>query len=167
MYKITVNDTNTIPVDQGKDSIFIVNERALQPDIVEVQPGMFSILLNNKSYNAEVVHHDKSEKTFLIKINNNQYKIQVQDRYDELLKELGMDALHAKKVSDLKAPMPGLVVEVAVSEGQEIKKGDKLVVLEAMKMENILKSPADGVVKKVNVKKGNTVEKNEVLILFS
>ena len=78
-----------------------------------------------------------------------------------------MDALHAKKAADLKAPMPGLVVEVSVSEGQEIKKGDKLVVLEAMKMENILKSPADGVVKKVNVKKGNTVEKNEVLILFS
>jgi biotin carboxyl carrier protein len=57
-------------------------------------------------------------------------------------------------------------VEVCVSEGQEVKKGDKLVVLEAMKMENILKAPADSVVKKISITKGQTVEKNEALILF-
>ena len=78
-----------------------------------------------------------------------------------------MDSLQSKKISDLKAPMPGLVVEVAVVDGQEVSKGDRLVVLEAMKMENILKAPADAIIKKVNVKKGSTVEKNEMLILFT
>ena len=58
-------------------------------------------------------------------------------------------------------------MEVSVTEGQELKKGDKVLVLEAMKMENILKAPDDAVVKKVHVAKGNTVEKNAVLITFA
>jgi biotin carboxyl carrier protein len=78
-----------------------------------------------------------------------------------------MDKLHSAKVNELKAPMPGLVLDIVVSEGQEVKKGDALVVLEAMKMENILKSPADVVVKKISVKKGTAVEKNQVLVLFN
>lgn len=166
MYKITINDTSIIPVEPGKDNVFLVNGIKMSPDIVEVRNGLFSILVDNKSYNAEVIGHNRDEKIFQIRINDNNYKVLVNDQYDLLLKELGLDKLSAKKASDLKAPMPGLVVEVAVEEGQEIKKGDKLVVLEAMKMENILKAPADGIVKKINIKKGNTVEKNEVLILF-
>jgi biotin carboxyl carrier protein len=71
-----------------------------------------------------------------------------------------------KKVNDVKAPMPGMVFNVLVSEGQDIKKGDPLIVLEAMKMENVLKSPTDGTVKKIAVTKGVAVEKNQVLIQF-
>jgi len=67
-------------------------------------------------------------------------------------------------VNDLKAPMPGLVLDVLVKEGQQIKKGENLLVLEAMKMENNLKALSDAVVKKVNVGKGARVEKNEILI---
>ena len=96
--------------------------------------------------------------------NNNVYTVQLKDRYDELLHALGMDAMLNNKVIDLKAPMPGLVLNVLVEEGAEIKKGDNLVVLEAMKMENILKATTDAKVKKIKVAKGNRVEKNEVLI---
>ena len=77
-----------------------------------------------------------------------------------------MDAGAAGKVMDIKAPMPGLVVDVRVAEGQALKKGDAVVVLEAMKMENILKATADAVVKKVSVKTGAKVEKNEVLVIL-
>ena len=62
--------------------------------------------------------------------------------------------------------MPGMVLNILVTEGQDIKKGDPLIVLEAMKMENVLKSPTDGIVKKINVNKGIAVEKNQVLIQF-
>ena len=68
------------------------------------------------------------------------------------------------KVNDLKAPMPGLVLDILVKEGDKINKGDTLIVLEAMKMENALKAIADATVKKVSVKKGNTVDKNQVLV---
>ena len=83
---------------------------------------------------------------------------------DELLHELGMDAIASTKVNDLKAPMPGLVLDILVKEGEKINKGDTLIVLEAMKMENSLKAIADATVKKISVKKGNTVEKNQVLV---
>ncbi len=78
-----------------------------------------------------------------------------------------MDSLNSSKVNEVKAPMPGLVLDIRVSEGDEVKKGDPILVLEAMKMENIIKSPTDGVIKKINVKKGLAVEKNQVLINFA
>jgi biotin carboxyl carrier protein len=83
-----------------------------------------------------------------------------------LLHSLGLDSLASKKVNDIKAPMPGMVLNILVTEGQEVKKGDGLIVLEAMKMENILKSPTDGVIKKIAITKGVAVEKNQLLIQF-
>ncbi|MDB5143897.1 MAG: gcdC, partial [Mucilaginibacter sp.] len=70
------------------------------------------------------------------------------------------------KVSEIKAPMPGLVLKLFVSEGTEVKKGDNLFILEAMKMENIIKSPADVTVKTVKIKPGDKVEKGQVLLTF-
>ena len=90
----------------------------------------------------------------------------VKDRFDGLLHDLGMDMQSSAKLDNLKAPMPGLVLEVRVSEGQEVKKNDPIIVLEAMKMENILKAHADGVVKNISVKKGDKVEKNQVMVNF-
>jgi biotin carboxyl carrier protein len=79
---------------------------------------------------------------------------------------LGLSSLNAAKVSEVKAPMPGMVLKVFVTEGMEIKKGDNLFVLEAMKMENIIKSPADVTVKTIKIKPGDKVEKGQVLLMF-
>ena len=83
-----------------------------------------------------------------------------------MLEKLGMNKTSAAAVQDIKAPMPGLVIELKVEEGQEIKAGDPLIILEAMKMENIIKSPREGVIKSILVKKGQSVEKNQILIKF-
>ncbi|HSH65835.1 MAG TPA: acetyl-CoA carboxylase biotin carboxyl carrier protein subunit, partial [Bacteroidia bacterium] len=74
--------------------------------------------------------------------------------------------LNTNKINEIKAPMPGLVLDIRVNEGDSIQKGDAVIVLEAMKMENIIKSPVDGTIKKINVKKGLAVEKNQVLVQF-
>ncbi len=153
--------------EPGNDGTIKLDDKKLKPDIFEVRDGVFHVIINNRSYNAELVQHNPEEKTFSIRVNNNIYSVLLQDKYDELLKELGLDSQSSRRAADLKAPMPGLVVEVAVAEGQEVKKGDKLIVLEAMKMENILKASADATVKKVNAVKGRTVEKNETLIVFN
>jgi biotin carboxyl carrier protein len=77
-----------------------------------------------------------------------------------------MSNASAQKVNDLKAPMPGLILQIAVNEGDIVKKGDTLLILEAMKMENVLKAQGDGIIKKIAVNKGDRVEKNHLLIKF-
>ena len=90
----------------------------------------------------------------------------VKDKYAELLEKMGMDMSLAGKVSELKAPMPGLVLDILVNEGDEVTADQPLMILEAMKMENVIKSPTDGVVKSINITKSKSVEKNQVLISF-
>lgn len=166
MYKINVNNKYAFAVEVKSQNEGKVNDKAAAWDVIEIKNGSFHVIKNNRSYTAEVVKADLAEKSFLISINGTKYTLSVKDKFDELLKTLGMDNLNSNKVNEIKAPMPGLVLDIRVSEGSPVKKGDAVVVLEAMKMENILKSPADGIVKKINVKKGTAVEKNQVLINF-
>jgi biotin carboxyl carrier protein len=167
MYKAKVNDKE-FEIKPGKTSdSFLLNDEEIKLDLIKLKEGSFHILHKNKSYNVEVVNTNHEEKIFEVNVNGNNYSVQLKDRYDDLLHRLGMDAAAAHKVINLKAPMPGLVVQVHVAEGQTVRSGDVLVTLEAMKMENILKSVGDGTVKKIAVKKGQAVEKNEVLIYLS
>jgi biotin carboxyl carrier protein len=79
---------------------------------------------------------------------------------------MGLENALTPKISDMKAPMPGLVLQVLVNAGDTVNKGDKILVLEAMKMENTIKSPTDGIVNGVLVSQGMAVDKNQVLITF-
>jgi biotin carboxyl carrier protein len=88
------------------------------------------------------------------------------DRFDALLKQLGMDKGAAGKVAEVKAPMPGLVLKIIAQAGTVVSKGDALLVLEAMKMENVIKSPTDGTIASIEVQQGKTVEKNQVMVRF-
>jgi len=133
---------------------------------VEVRGGQFHVIFKGQSMVADVVEADTAEKTFIIRINNNNYTVQLKDRYDELLQSLGMDSLHDQKEAEIKAPMPGRVLDIMLSVGSAVVKGDGVLVLEAMKMENVIKSPTDGVIKKIAVEKGWAVEKGEVLVEF-
>jgi biotin carboxyl carrier protein len=169
MYTITVNGSSIIKTNihsNGSTFAGTLNEKAVSGDIIKINPYQFHLIHNNNSYNVDVIKVNPEEKTMVIKINSVKFNLQLKDKYDELLHNLGLDNLASKKVSDVKAPMPGMVLNVLVSEGSEVKKGDTLIVLEAMKMENILKSPTDGIIKKVSAVKGNAVEKNQVLIQF-
>jgi biotin carboxyl carrier protein len=169
MYSITVNGNKTFKTNltiKGTSFEGTLNEKAVKGDLIKVDDYQFHLLYNNTSYNLDIVKMNKEEKTMVIKINSVKFNLQLKDKYDELLHTLGLDNLATKKVSEIKAPMPGMVLNVLVGEGTAVKKGDALIILEAMKMENILKSPADGIVKKVIATKGNAVEKNQVLIQF-
>ncbi len=168
MYKVSVNNKFHFEVDLNPDgNSGKINEKDCSWDAIKIKEGSFHVIKDNRSYTAELIKADYSEKTFTISINGTKYTVSLKDKFDELLKKLGMDNLYSNKVNEVKAPMPGLVIEIGVQEGQAVKKGDALIVLEAMKMENILKSPADAIVKKINVKKGTAVEKNQVLLHFS
>lgn len=165
MNKVTVNDHYQFDID-FKNEVLQMNNQDVDLDVLKLSGASSHVIHQNKSYNVEVVDFDREEKLASVKVNGNVYQVQVTAALDLLLKQLGMDSLNANKIAQIKAPMPGLVLSILVKAGDEVKKGDSLVVLEAMKMENIIKSPADVVVKKIEVKQGDKIEKNTVLIQF-
>lgn len=143
-----------------------VNGASVLWDIVHISGNYYHIIYQNRSYNLEVLKIDVVSKTLSIKINGTVYPVAVKDQFDLLLEKLGMSAASAARVNNVKAPMPGLIVDLKVKEGDAVKTGDTLLILEAMKMENIIKATGEAVVKSVKAKKGDSVEKNQVLIEF-
>jgi len=165
MYNIKVNDKYNFEVNRKGDTL-LVNHSTINADIKQLSQLLYHIINENGSYNAEVVSFDREAKTAEIKVNNNIYTIAAKDQFDVLLDKMGLSNLMTAKVSEIKAPMPGLVLKVLVEEGTEVKKGENLFVLEAMKMENIIKAPADVTVKAIKIKPGDKVEKGQILMMF-
>ncbi|MCC9137628.1 biotin/lipoyl-containing protein [Pontibacter silvestris] len=165
MLQIKTANEKTWQVDIQKEAIFL-NGTPFDWDISPIGPGTFHIIKDIKSYTAELLQADYQAKAFTFRINGVPVTVSAKDRFDLLLDKLGMSDANTQKVNDVKAPMPGLILEIKVQPGQEVKTGDAIMILEAMKMENIIKSPGDGVVKEVKVQVRQNVEKNQVLIQF-
>ena len=142
-----------------------INDEKFSIDLLQEKAGKYHLIKDHGSYNVEIISHDPEKKKMDVRVNGNIYHLKLKDQYDDLLKKMGMETI-AGKISEVKAPMPGLVLEVLVSPGQELAKGDPVMVLEAMKMENVLKSPTQGIVKKINVEQKQAVEKGQVLVSF-
>ena len=154
-YKTKVNDEHDFQFSK---------EEIKDLDIRKLKENTFHILQQNKSFRSQIVKNDFLNREYQVKINSNTYNVRINNELDILIDDMGLSLGNAQQVNDIKAPMPGLILEVNVKEGDEVKEGDYLLVLEAMKMENTLSAPRDGIVKKVTVSKGATVEKNELLI---
>jgi biotin carboxyl carrier protein len=163
-YKARIHN-NEILLEK-KDSNWMVNGLTQDWDIRRLDDKRFHMIHNHECFTAEIVSVLRAEKQVVVKINNQQYTVQLSDRFDELLKQLGMNTAAAGKINDLKSPMPGLVVKLLVQVGDRVNKGDGLLVLEAMKMENLIKASGNGTVKAIKVSAGTKVEKGELLIQF-
>lgn len=157
MYQLKVNGNKVIAVSK---------ESLKNLDAVKTSENQFHILHDNASVKAKIIERDFSNKTYLVKVNNNVYDIEIKDELDQLIAELGFSLGGTKQVNQINAPMPGLILEINVKEGQEVKEDDPLLILEAMKMENVITSPREGIIKSVNVNKADTVDKNTLLIEF-
>jgi biotin carboxyl carrier protein len=164
MYKATADDkTFSISVDNGQ---FIVDGKAIQADIKKIGPGRFHIIAGYKIFVVEIVSNDSRTKSYEIKVNGTVYPVQVADKMDALLEKMGYDTGSDNKTVDVTAPMPGLILEIAVKPGEKVAVGDKLLVLEAMKMENIIKSPGEAIIDQIKVKVGDSVEFGQTLMHF-
>ncbi|MCB0483097.1 MAG: acetyl-CoA carboxylase biotin carboxyl carrier protein subunit [Flavobacteriales bacterium] len=135
-------------------------------DIVEFADNNYHLLHNDRGYQIYLMEVDQESKTFKLRVNGNIYTLKVITPMDELLDKMGINSALSKKIDRIAAPMPGLVINILVAPGDRVKKGDNVLVLEAMKMENIIKAPADGTVKSVATEKGKAVEKNAPLIFL-
>lgn len=146
------------------DTIYNVDDKEIDWDLLDNGDNTFHIIKDYKTYKAVLIERDKHSKKMIISINGNHYPIDIKDKYDLLLEKLGMSNMTIVKLKDIKAPMPGLIISIDVKVGDFITKGDSLLILEAMKMENVLKSSGDGVIKSIKVNVSEAVEKNQVLI---
>lgn len=148
------------------DDTIQVNGKIIDWDLRWLSDRKIHLIYENKSMEAELVSLDKETKTVQIKLGNKISSLLLKDRFDLLLEQMGMNNIASQALKEIKAPMPGLILELKVQPGDEVKKGDIILILEAMKMENILKSPGDGIVKAVKVSLNQSVEKNQILIQF-
>lgn len=126
----------------------------------------FSLEYNSRSFHGEVLSNRMEEGKLTIKLNHRVFEISKGGPLDELIASLGLDKPKVRKLKQLKAPMPGRVVGIAVQPGSAVNPGDPLLTLEAMKMENVLKAEGIGVVKSISVEVQQVVDKGVLLIEF-
>lgn len=164
MQEIIFGNKNFRVEQTTEEGLLIINSQHKKIDALQLSENTYHLLIDGKSYTVEVVNKDAIAPEF--KVNGKSYKPKVKTETDLLLERLGMNIKTKKEVKELKAPMPGLIVEYRVEIGQKVNEGDPLVVLEAMKMENILKAPNGATIKSIDAQKGDAIEKNQVLITF-
>lgn len=126
----------------------------------------FYVEIKGERIRASIIEVDFRLRTVVLLIQHHRIELRVQDAQDLQLLALGLPDPAGKKATDLKSPMPGLVLSIPVKTGDLVRKGDPLLILEAMKMENVLKAPGDLLVSEIKVFQGQAVEKNQPLILF-
>lgn len=153
-YRIIVDDEtfNLSPADLDD-----FNAAWLEEDVLHT-------LVNDTSYRISIQDQQNQNKRLVLLVNNVEHHIQIKRPVDLIIDKVNLTSGGAKKAAPTKAPMPGLVLEVKVKMGQKVKVGDGLVILEAMKMENLIKASSEGIVKKIHVDQGHSVDKGQVLI---
>lgn len=126
----------------------------------------FIVHVNGKTHAADLVKLDKENKQVVVRIGGKKFKTQLKEPVDQLLDSLGINIRATKKINHLKAPMPGLIIKILAQKGESYKAGDALLILEAMKMENVFKAAADVTVKDIQIEERQTVEKGQILLVF-
>lgn len=135
-------------------------------DQARLTPDSFHVIHNAQSFSVQILEADFDQKTYRVSIDGKPYTVSISNSLDQLIATMGFELGGSKNVSHIEAPMPGLILDIPVSEGDEVKEGDALLVLEAMKMENVILSPREGVIGKIAVEKGAAVDKKSLLIEF-
>ena len=149
----------------GENTIAI-NGRSFKVDAQSIDGGdqIYSLLMGDRSYEIFV---NRSDAGYEVVIGGERHEITVEDEYTRRITKLGAGMKAPQGDAQLKAPMPGMVVAVRASEGEQVKSGQGLVILEAMKMENELRAPRDGTVKSIKVSAGQKVEQGQLLMIIS
>lgn len=162
MKYVTTVDNQEFQIEIVDERHIRIGERLLEVDFQAIsgQP-VFSVILDGKSYESFVYQGDEDWEVL---IRGRQYQVKIEDEREKRLKAAAGGGVAEGGEFHLKAPMPGLVVSILVEEGQEVKKGQVMLILESMKMQNELKAPRDGVIGRVRVKAGESVEQKQSML---
>lgn len=150
--------------EQGENLKIRIEHETLLADLLEIAaPSLYSIILDNDSYEVSIERRDDQ---YVVLIAGELYTVKVQDERTRRLAAVAPKARASEGEVVIKAPMPGMVVALDVSLGDVVEKGQGLLVLEAMKMQNELRAPRPGTIKSVNVQQGERVEHGRVMIVL-
>lgn len=163
MKEIIIDNSKKFKVDRQNDQL-LIDGVFFDYKVEKLSESSFKIYSDFAVHTVEVI--DQKKKKMMLSVNNRPMEVKVLDRMDQILAELGMDSTKSARISEVKAPMPGSILNITIEEGAEVRSGDQLLILEAMKMENVIKSPGDGSIDKIHVSLNQSVEKNQVLISF-
>ena len=133
-------------------------------DLIRLSEGRYHIVHDHENIDAVVEDVNLPSKTVRLKLNGKSFQVEISGMLDQMIESLGLDSLEEDHGGEIHSPMPGLVLDVVVKEGDEVKEGDSLLILEAMKMENVIKAPANGTIASIQVTKNQSVEKGELLL---
>jgi biotin carboxyl carrier protein len=153
MYKVIIDGEEIMVTQKDIDTM---NNHAT--------PLGYHVLKENKAYHVTPPKIGLNPKTGTIHVNNKRFRFDIMDQYDQLVNSMGLDAVFEIKVTDIIAPMPGLLLDIMVKVGDEVEAGSSMLILEAMKMENVIKAEGTGIVKSINFEVGATVDKGVVII---
>jgi len=151
-----------------------INEIILNDDflsqyrIISIEYNTIILQKNSKKYTCRFLYKDNNTGISYIKVNGVLKKVTLFKEIEKLVSQIIQNDYDSsdENITELNAPMPGTVLEINVNKGDKVKKNDSLLILEAMKMENVLACPKDGIISKVNVKINDTVDKGTVLLSF-
>ena len=158
------NNSIVYKVKSNEFEFSFTQEQVDAIDLLQKSPAEFNLLKDHESINAVIIEADQSAKKQTIEIEGEKFDIRIKDELDQMLDRMGLNSVAGKQIHEIKAPMPGLVLEIAVSEGQQVREGDKVLILVAMKMENSIMINTDATIKRIAVSAGEAVEKGQVLV---
>lgn len=164
---LIINNKNLLQVALNDNNNAQVNGIEKTFDLIKIANDEYHMLVQNKSYTIKVLGKLTHNANTTLQINGTNFEVHTKDNLEKVLEKMGMSLNGSAKIKDLKAPMPGLVLNVLVKIGQSIQKDEPILVLEAMKMENVIKSPVAGVIENISINNGEKVDKNQVLITFA
>ena len=161
MRYVTILNDKKFEIDIDKDGALKVNGEPRTVDFLTLAPSLYSMIRENESYEVII---NETEESIDVMMRGHLFSGQVLDERAQLLaSRRGGIGADTGEIS-IKSPMPGLIVAVPVSEGQEVKRGATVIILESMKMQNELKAPRDGTVQRISVGAGQSVEQGKLLV---
>jgi len=150
---------------KANEFVFTFDQEEIdKADFIKKNPTEFNLIRNNRSVNAKLLESDITGKEVMIEVDGETFELVIKDELDQMLDRMGFSTVSSKHIKEIKAPMPGLVLEVAVKEGQEVEEGEKILILEAMKMENSIMIHTNARIKRIAVSAGQAVDKGQVLV---
>ena len=158
-------ENHEIEISREGEKIFAaIAGRKYELEASEPEPNVFLLKNEGRIYEVFVSPQQTANEPLQVKVKNQSFEINLID--PKRLRGAGGESGSADGAAEIKTAMPGKVVRVLVERGSEIQKGDGVIIVEAMKMQNEIKSPKDGIVKEIRFSEGATVNAGEILVVI-